>query len=458
VSGPAREEAPPGLLARLGLDRPELRAWVLYDVANSAAVTSVLTAILPIYYARVAGAALPPTVATQRFALATTAGLAVVAVLAPVLGTLADVAPVKKRLLALFALTGAAATAALFAVGPGDWLLASALLVLLNVGLNGSFVFYDALLPHVAREDELHRVSSAGYAAGYLGGGLLLAAQLACIARPGLLGLPSGGTAAQATLPTRLAFLSVAVWWIAFTIPLLRRVREPAVRALEGAVREGTVARLARTVRQLRRHPQAALLLAAFLVYNDGIGTIIRMAAIYGSELGLSRGALIGSILLVQLVGVPCAYLFAALAGRVGAKPAILAGLGVYTGIAVLGYFTRTAAHFFALAVLVGLVQGGTQALSRSLFASLVPRHLSGEFFGFFAVSEKFAGIFGPAVFALAIAMTGSSRAAVLSVIGFFLAGAALLLRVDVERGRREARAAEALASAADASRAGPLV
>ncbi|ABS25924.1 MFS transporter [Anaeromyxobacter sp. Fw109-5] len=435
------------LLERLGLDRPELRAWVLYDVANSAAVTSVLTAILPIYFARVAGAELPPAVATQRFALATTAGLAVVAVLAPVLGTLADVRPVKKRMLAAFALAGAAATAALAAVGPGDWVLATALLVLLNVGLNGSLVFYDALLPHVAREDELNRVSSAGYAAGYLGGGLLLAAQLAWIARPELLGLPRGGT-----LPARLAFVSVAIWWLAFTLPLLLGVREPAVRAPAGAgregTREGTRARLARTFRQLRRHPDAALLLAAFLVYNDGIGTIIRMAAIYGSELGLPRGALIGAILLVQLVGVPCAYLFAAVAGRLGPKRAILVGLAVYTGIAVLGYFTRTAAHFFALAILVGLVQGGTQALSRSLFASMVPRHLSGEFFGFFAISEKFAGIFGPAVFAAAIALTGSSRGAVLSVIGFFVAGAALLLRVDVEQGRRVARAAEARAAA----------
>ena len=257
-----------------------------------------------------------------------------------------------------------------------------------------------------------------------------------------------GGSPSQATLPTRLAFLSVAIWWVALTIPLLLRVREPAVRAPEGAAREGTLARLARTVRQLRRHRHAALLLAAFLVYNDGIGTIIRMAAIYGSELGLPRGALIGAILLVQLVGVPCAYVFAALAGRLGAKRAILGGLAVYTGIAVLGYFTRTAAHFFALSALVGLVQGGSLALSRSLFASMVPRHLSGEFFGFFAVSEKFAGIFGPAVFALAIGLTGSSRAAVLSVIGFFVAGAALLLRVDVEEGRREARAAEALVGA----------
>lgn len=434
-------------LERLGLGRPELRAWALYDVANSAAVTSVVTAILPIYFARVAAADLPPAVATQRFALATAIGLAIVAVLAPVLGTCADVRPVKKRLLAAFAVLGASATALLFGVGRGDWVLAATLVILLNVGLNGSFVFYDALLPHVAREGELHRVSSAGFAIGYLGGGLLLAAQLAWITSPALIGLPAaeGATAAQATLPTRLAFLSVAVWWIAFTLPLLLRVPEPpAAGGAEGPAILAAFRRLGRTFRALRRHRQAVLMLAAFLVYNDGIGTIIRMAAIYGTELGLARGAVIGAILLVQFVGVPCAFLFGALAARVGAKRMILAGLAVYTGVAVLGYFTRTARDFFALAVLVGVVQGGTQALSRSLFAGMVPRHLSGEFFGFFAVSEKFAGILGPALFAAAIALTGSSRAAILTVIGFFVVGGALLVRVDVGAGQRAARDAEA--------------
>jgi UMF1 family MFS transporter len=189
-------------------------------------------------------------------------------------------------------------------------------------------------------------------------------------------------------------------------------------------------------------------MLLAFLVYNDGIGTIIRMATIYGTELGLPAGALIGAILLVQFIGIPAAIAFGAIAGRVGAKPAILAGLLVYTGVAILAYFTRTVAHFFALAVLVGLVQGGTQALSRSLFASLIPRRLSGEFFGFFAVSEKVAGILGPGLFALAIAVTGSSRSAVLSVIAFFAVGAALLWRVDVAEGRRAAEAADAAAAA----------
>lgn len=442
------EQAAPTWLDRLGLGRPELRAWALYDCANSAAVTSIVTAIFPVYYGAVAGADIPPALTTQRYAVATTLALAAVAALAPVLGTVADVRPWKKPLLAAFAGIGIAGTAAMFLVGRGDWRLGAALLVVVNVGLMGSFVFYDALLPHVAREDELDRVSSAGYAVGYLGGGFLLAVQLLAILRPALFGLPHGPglTPAQATLPTRLAFVSVAIWWAVFTVPLLRRVREPSApaEAARAPVVRLAFSRLGRTARTLRAYPQAALMLLAFLVYNDGIGTIIRMATLYGTELGLPGGALIAAILLVQLIGIPCAFLFGMVAGRVGAKRAVLGGLAVYGCVAVLAYFTRTAAHFYALAVLVGVVQGGTQALSRSLFASLVPRHLSGEFFGFFSVVEKVAGIFGPGIFALTIALTGSSRGAVLSVIAFFAVGAALLLRVDVEGGRRVAEAAAA--------------
>jgi UMF1 family MFS transporter len=203
------------------------------------------------------------------------------------------------------------------------------------------------------------------------------------------------------------------------------------------------VSRLAGTFRQLKRYRNAFMMLLAFLIYNDGIGTIIRMAVIYGQEIGIDRGALIGAILMVQFIGFPFAFLFGALAGRIGTKRAILIGLGVYIVISIEGYVMKTATHFYILAGLVGIVQGGTQALSRSLFGSMIPRHESGEFFGFFAVCEKFAGIFGPALFALMIALTGSSRSAILSVISFFVIGAILLCLVDVEEGRAIARKEE---------------
>lgn len=444
-------EPPRGLLNTLGLHRPELRAWAMYDWANSAFVAVIMTAVFPIYYSQVAGASLDPPTATFRFGVATTLGLILIAVISPVLGAIADYAAAKKRLLGTFLGIGVSAVACMYFVQQGDWLLASVLFIVANIGANGSFVFYDALLPHVAREDEVDRVSTAGYALGYVGGGLLLLINLLWIQQPAWFGFPAGDalTGEQATLPVRVAFLSVALWWVLFSIPLFRTVPEPP-RALEADERAGRnpvragFARLAETLRELRGFRQALLMLVAFFIYNDGIGTIIRMAAIYGTEIGIGQTELIASIMIVQFVGVPFAFLFGILAGYIGAKRSIFLGLMVYVVISIIGYFMTTATHFLILAVLVGTVQGGTQALSRSLFASMIPRHKSGEFFGFFAVFEKFAGILGPLVFSAVIWVTGSSRGAILSVIAFFLVGGALLWFVDVEEGQRAARAAEA--------------
>ena len=209
-----------------------------------------------------------------------------------------------------------------------------------------------------------------------------------------------------------------------------------------------SILQLLDTIRELRRYRQAALMLLAFLIYNDGIGTIIRMAGVYGTELQLPQSVLIASIVLVQFVGIPFAFLFGHLAQRIGAKRAIFISLVVYVGISILGYRMTRPWEFVLLALLVGTVQGGSQALSRSLFASMIPRHKSSEFFGFFAVFEKFAGIFGPALFAITVTATGSSRSAILSVIAFFVIGAALLAAVDVEAGQRAAREGTARASA----------
>jgi UMF1 family MFS transporter len=318
------------------------------------------------------------------------------------------------------------------------------------VGGTGCLVFYESLLPHLAAPDEMDRVSTAGYALGYVGGAVLLALNLAWIQKPAWFGLPAGPglDESDATLPARLAFASVAVWWLVFSIPLFRRVPEPAPRlelderAGESPVRVAFT-RLGETFRELRGYRQAFLMLLAFLIYNDGIQTIIKMATAYGTELGIGQSALIGAILLVQFVGIPCSFLFGMLAGRIGAKRSLFLGLVIYTVISILGYFMKTAVHFYVLAGLVGMVQGGTQALSRSLFASMIPHHKSGEFFGFFSVFEKFAGIFGPLIFAGTIAATGSSRNAILSVIAFFAVGAAILAFVDLDEGRRQARAAD---------------
>ena len=439
------------ILDRLGLHRPELRAWAMYDWANSAMVTVIMTAVFPPFFSAVAASNLTPQQATARFGIATTLCIVVVAVSAPLLGAIADFAGIKKRLLAIFMVFGASAVASMFLLRHGDWLAAAVLFACANIGATGSFVFYDALLPHIAKGQELDRVSTAGYALGYIGGGILLALNLMWITQPQWFGLPAGDgvTPAQATLPVRLSFLSVAIWWLGFSIPLFRRVSEPP-RRLEpdegigqSALRVAR-ARLRETFGELRQYRHAFVLLLAFLLYNDGINTIIRMATIYGAEIGVERDTMILAVMITQFVGVPFAFLFGLLSGALGAKRSILLGLFAYMGITVLGYFMTNATHFLMLAVLVGMVQGGTQALSRSLFASMIPSHKSGEFFGFFGVMERFGGSLGTGVMTALSLATGSSRNGILAIILFFVAGAFLLRKVDVAEGQRAARAADA--------------
>lgn len=437
-------------LTRLGLHRKDLRAWAMYDWAVSSFQTTIQVAVFQIFFVSVVAADLPESSRTASWASANAISAVIVAILSPVLGAISDVAAAKKRMLGGFMLLGVLAVAGMFFLERGDVALASWLYITATVGATATVVFYEALLPHLAKPEEVDRVSSAGYAFGYVGGGVLLAINIAWILNPALFGLPSGEglSPSQATLPVRLAFLSVAVWWLVFSWPILRHVKEPPrmAEADEVGVRSLLVTpfvRLGETVRMLRTFKHAFLMLLAFLVYNDGIQTIIRMATAYGTEIGIPSSALVTAILIVQFVGIPFAFLFGMLADRIGAKTSIFIGLLAYTAISIVGYFMTSARDFYILAGLVGMVQGGTQALSRSLFSSMVPAHKSGEFFGFYSVFEKFANIFGPLLFALTIWATGSSRAAILGVIAFFAVGAWLLSRVDVAAGRRMAREAE---------------
>jgi UMF1 family MFS transporter len=427
------------LLDRLGLGRADLRAWAMYDWANSAYQTTIIAAVFPIYFRRVVAADMPEAEALSRFAWASTIAILVVAIVAPLLGAIADHAAIKKRLLAIFAGVGITSCFAMLWLEPGGWIFALSLFVIGNVGVAASIVFYEALLPHLVGPSELDRVSTAGYAIGYLGGGTLLAINLLMIRQPAMFGL------ANADVGTRLSLASVGLWWLVFSLPLFSKVPEP--RALAGSGEKASLAsgvrHLLTTFRELRKYRNAFLFLVAFFVYNDGIQTMIKMAAIYGDTIGLDSGAMITALLLTQFIGVPAAFAFGALAGRIGAKPAVYLGLGVYTLIAALGYYMSTAIHFFALAILVGLVQGGTQALSRSLFASMIPRQKSSEFFAFFGVFERYAGVLGPAVFALVVSSSGQGRIAILAVLVFFIVGALLLTGVDVDAGRREARSGE---------------
>ncbi len=413
-----------------------INAWCFYDWGNSAFSTTVEAAVLPVYFQKVAAAGLPGNTATVYWGYAAALSLLVSALIAPVLGSIGDYTGAKKRLLAVFAGFGILATALLFLVREGDWPLALGCIVAGSIGFAGAAVFYDSLLPHIARPEEIDYVSSRGYAMGYLGGGLLLAVNIAMVQfLPGTLG-------------PRLSFLSVALWWGAFTVPLLRWVPEPpADSGGLGAGLNPLVAgfrRLGDTFRHLRSYRQLFLFLIAFWLYNDGIGTIIKMATIYGSEIGIGMMDLIGALLVTQFVGIPFSLLFGRLASRIGTKRAIVLGLGWYTLIACAGYFMSEAWHFWVLAFAVGMVQGGTQALSRSLFGVMVPRARSAEFYGFYDVSSKIAGIAGPALFALVGQLTGSSRLSILALIVFFVGGALLLGQVNEQEGIKVAEAENA--------------
>ena len=658
------------------------RAWALYDWANSAFATTILAAVMPAYYSGVAGATLPSeATATGYWSASLAISLFIVALLSPILGTISDVVRGKKKLLSLFAGLGIVATGLMVFVGTGDWLLASLLFVLGRIGFSASIIFYDALLPHVAKPNDLDRLSTTGYALGYLGGGLLLAVNIVMIF---VLGSEAGA---------RLSFLSVAVWWAIFTVPLLREVPEPPSAAVKKAgmglaeVVRVSFARLRNTFRELRQYRELFKFLIAFLIYNDGIGTIIGLAVIYGAELGFGMLELVGALLMVQFVGIPFSFVFGripyrdeprralflafilwnivalplvAFAGRavlpdhiIGARQAdyeavgefvgtgvydatdeqvvqlgllsgegditpvrmiratediwfqekvseakfegealtyiysespdaayaityngrgvslfyakgpdrgifrvyldgkpydfdeggdlevgevdayqhggvrwnyrlvveaeedgkhtlivrntgkknpkakgtrmdlgrvevlppprqsnlfvviglllvvealgaafawkvgerlvqpladllntkytVLLALLAYTVVAIWGFFLDTVIGFWMLAWLVAVVQGGSQALSRSLYASMSPRAKSGEFFGFFSVMEKFAGILGPAIFALVVAIFDNSRPAILSLIVLFIVGGWLLWRVDEKEGQRVA-------------------
>jgi UMF1 family MFS transporter len=650
-------------------------AWTMYDWANSAFATTILAAVLPIYFSQVAGATLPSaTVATAYWSTGLSLSLFIIAVISPILGTISDLMRGKKRFLSVFAGVGIVSTALLVLVGTGDWILASILGIIGRIGFSGANTFYDALLPHVAKEQDQDAVSARGYAMGYLGGGILLAINIVMIqVLPGTWG-------------ARLSFLSVAIWWAVFTIPLLRYVPEPpaATMTLENGVNvvAASFKRLGETLSHIRRYRELFKYLIAFLIYNDGIGTIIGVAAIYGAELGFGATELILALLLVQFVGIPyslvfgrlpsadekrrpfflafilaniillpvvgiagsrllpaqlsgsrpapyvstaqslgeglygattqairyygewqpvqipakivggdqdmtlqtssapaAAYevpfngqrvrltyssgpdhgkwavfidgqpaidpdtqqpliidaynrtarydtnqtlradapgehilrvvntgernpasqglqmtlataevlpperqsnlglvlgmvlasvlvslvaafllgkpLFSSLVDRLNTKRSVLLALLVYAIIAVWGYFLDSVVEFWFLAWMVAVVQGGSQALSRSLYAAMSPAAKSGEFFGLFGIMEKFSSIIGPAMFATAGILFGSSRPAVLSLIALFVLGGWLLTLVNVEEGKRVARAedAEFLGGEAAASR-----
>jgi len=421
--------------------RRAVNAWTMYDWANSAFAVTILTAVFPVYYrSLVINAGGAPEDATAYWAYTTSLSLLVIALFGPVLGAIADFVAGKKRFLGVALVLGVLGSASLACLSKDGYLLGSLLFAVGNFGFTGGNIFYESLLPHVARPADLDRVSARGYAFGYLGGGLLLIVNALWLVRPDWFWMPDREFALRA------CFISVAVWWALFALPLFRYVAEPGVAGRQPisahAVAIG-LHRLGATLSQIRRYRQLALFLIAFWLYNDGIGTIIKLAAAYGDEIGIHHNDLLIALILTQFIGFPCSIGFGRVAQGLGAKRAILVGLAGYGLIAIAGFFIRSAGHFYLLAVLVGMIQGGTQALSRSLFTTMVPKSSSSEFFGFFSTGAKLAGIIGPAIFGFVGQIAGSSRWGIVSVVFLFVIGALLLWRVDEDEGRRVAETVE---------------
>lgn len=413
-------------------------AWTMYDWANSAFATTIMAAVLPVYYSTVAAEGLPANVATAYWGYTTSLAALLAAVISPILGAMADFRGSKKSFLTIFMVIGVSATALMYFISTGDWLLASLLFIFGQIGFAGSLVYYDALLPHVASENEIDMVSSRGYAMGYIGGGLLLAVNLAMImlAPESLTGLM-----------TRLSFITVAVWWFIFTLPLLKFVSEPQRRILAGEANfnplQAAFSRLASTFKEIRKYKELAKFLLAFWVYSNGIGTIILMATIYGAEIGIGQTTLIGTLLMVQFLAAPFAIFFGWLPKKIGTKNSIYIALTIYSIIAIAGYFLQHEWQFWALGAGVATVQGGSQALSRSLFGRMLPKSKSAEFYSFFSVFEKFSTILGPTLFGVVSQIMGHSRLSIVSLLIFFIVGMVILKQVDVDRGIAIAQADE---------------
>lgn len=410
-------------------------AWAFYDWANSAFATVVLAGFFPILFHDYWSQGLPPAEITARLGAANSLASLLVAVSAPVLGAIADRAGAKRRFLGLFMILGVVMTGGLNWVDGGDWLAAATLYVVATVGFMGANIFYDALLVSVAREERWHFVSGLGFGLGYLGGGVLYAGCVFAALNPAVFGFADAGEAA------RFAFLATAVWWLVFALPLFFLVPEPAARdRLRWGLVPAGFREVAGTLKKIRQYRMVALFLLAYWFYIDGVDTVITMAVAYAKSLGFETKDLILALLLVQFIGFPAAIVYGKLGQRFGARKGLYFGLAVYVVICVWGTQIRSPQEFYLIAVLVGLVQGGVQALSRSYYARLIPPRDAGEFFGFYNLLGKSASLIGPLLFGGFGLAFGDARYSMLSLIILFVLGGWLLSRVRVEEASAQSR------------------
>ena len=400
-------------------------SWALYDWANSAFATTVLVGLFPVLFNQYYAAGVDPEMTTFYLAVfGNSLSAFIVMLLAPTLGMVADRRGLKKRFLAFFTVLGVSATAGLYFVDGGNWMVAIALFTLAAVGFFGGLGFYDSLLVSVARPGERDRVSAWGYGLGYLGGGLLFVVNVTMVLKPSWFGI------ADAASATKLAFVSVAIWWALFALPLFLRVPEarPGVAAPGEAMGWREIVAVFKRILGMK---PVLMFLLAYWLYIDAVGTIAQLAVDFGIKLGFASDSLIKAILIVQFVSFPSAIAFGWIGTRFGARRGIYLALAVYVGVSCWAWFMQTETDFYLMATVVGLVQGGVQSLSRSYYSQLIPKESAGQFFGFYNMLGKFAAVLGPLVVGVTAALTGNARLALFMLVFFFLAGAFLLSRVQ---------------------------
>lgn len=433
--------------------------WVIYDWANSAFATTVMAGFFPIFFKNYWSHGTDVNVSTAQLGFGNALGGLIVALLGPILGAIADKGNAKKKFLTFFAYLGVAMTAGLYFVHLGEWQWAIFLYVVAIVGFSGGNIFYDALLPQVADEKNIDFISGLGFALGYLGGGLLFLINVLMTLMPETFGLQ------DKTSAVRLSFLTVTFWWGTFSLFTIFWINE--IKYHENKIQKKSIIidglkQFLFTFKKFRYHKTIFFFLLAYWLYIDGVDTIIRMAVDYGLSLGFQDTDLIIALLLVQFIGFPAAIVYSKLGQRWNVRGAILIGIIIYMAITIGGMFMNTIREFYILAIAIGLVQGGIQALSRSYYSRLIPKNQAGEFYGFYNMIGKFAVIVGPALMGLVGLMVKNilisdamspeeirvtsqlaSRWSIGSILILFLVGGILFYFVDEEKGKKEAQKIE---------------
>ena len=409
------------------LKRKRVISWALYDWANSAFATTVMAGFFPLFFKSFWAADLSPAESTA--VIGTTNSLAglFIMLLAPILGAYSDLGKLKKKFLAFFALLGVLSTGYLYFIPQGDWVIAASLYALAVVGFSGGNIFYDSLIVSVSKQDQRHKVSSLGFSMGYLGGGLLFVVNVLMYLNPAWFGLSSQSEAIL------WSFLSVAIWWAVFSLPLFMSVEEKSNTEISKGLFENITEAfkaVASTLREIKKHKRVAIFLIAYWLYIDGVDTIVRMAVAYGSDIGLDASSMITALLLTQFVGFPATLVFGIYADKIGFKKILTIGISIYILVTFYAYYMSTALEFYILAGTVGLVQGGVQAISRSFFSNIIPMNKEAQFFGFYNLVGKSAVFLGPVLVSWVALIFGNPRFGILSLLFLLVPGLVLLWMV----------------------------